>query len=178
MTTPAPVCTWEMPCNLGTCSRCFRRLSFQAAKGRRLRGELRAVPLSILRDQLHPPPLDPIQLQTAGDFLLTHGYVRPALDAIGRGQQVVFQVELLSGEHAGCSFVLILPALDHRVQLVDLLRRTGGPIGPCALIPRYLEPDMGTWSICSREPDGSLWDPFGMLEDYPPAPGSDPVPFW
>jgi hypothetical protein len=74
--------------------------------------------------------------------------------------------------------VLILPALDYRVQLVDLLRRTGGPIGPCALLPRYLDPSAGTWSICSREPDGSLWDPFGALPDNPPAPGSDPVPFW
>ena len=138
---------------------------------------MKLLPLSALRGQLHPPPIEPDKLQAAGDFLISQAYVRPALDSIGRGQQCVFQVESLHGELAGVPFILVLPALDFRVQIVELLRRTGGPIGPCVLVLRYLDPETGIWSICSREPDGSLWDPFGPADD-PPAPGSPPVPIW
>lgn len=139
---------------------------------------MRLLRLSALRGQLHPPPIEPDALQAAGDFLISQGYVRPSLDAISLGQQVVLQVEPLHGELAGAPFILILSALDFRVQIVELLRRTGGPIGPCLLLVRYLDPTRGIWSICSREPDGSVWDPFGPLPDDPPAPGAPPVPIW
>lgn len=140
---------------------------------------MRLFPLSALRGQLHPPPIEPEALESSGDFLISQGYVRAALDLIGHGQEVVYQVEPLEGGYAGVPFSLILPALHFRVQIVELLRRTGGPIGPCVLRRRYLHPGRGIWSICARESDGSLWDPFGgrAEEDDTPAPGADPVPF-
>jgi hypothetical protein len=137
-------------------------------------GARQAVPLSILR-AMAPPPIEPSVLADAGPFLITQGYLRQSLDQQARGQQVVLQVEPLRGELAGVPFCLYLAALDFRVQVVELLRRTGGPVGPCVLVLRYLEPTAGTWSICALSPDGELWDPFGG-EDTPPAPGSAPVP--
>jgi hypothetical protein len=171
-------CTWTAPCNAAGCSRCERRKRFQLAKAEPVSAGRKAVPLSVLR-AMDPPPIKPEELADAGAFLITHGYLRASLDMhqVG-GQQVVLQVEPLRGELAGVPFGLHLPALDFRVQIVDLLRRTGGPVGPCVLQRRYLEPTAGVWSICSLEPGGELWDPFGTIEDDPPAPGSDPVPFY
>jgi len=171
-------CTWTAPCDSLDCDRCQRRRAYQVVKAERA-DPLRtwAIPLSVLRGVLHPPPIEPEDLADAGDFLIVQGYLRPSLDAIGRGQQVVLQVEPLQGELAGLPFLLVLAALELRVQVVDLVRRTSGPIGPCVLVRRYLSPRSGIWSLCGREPDGSLWDPLGGLPDETPAPGTDPIPF-
>jgi len=170
------ICTWTAPCDEPDCYRCQRRRALQVVKAERA-APLRAIPLSVLRGVLHPPPIEPEDLVDAGDFLIVQGYLRPSLDAIGRGQQVVLQVEPLQGELAGLPFLLVLAALELRVQVVDLLRRTSGPIGPCVLVRRYLSPRSGIWSLCGREPDGSVWDSLGTLPDDPPAPGADPIPF-
>lgn len=140
-----------------------------------MRANRTAVPLSVLR-AMSPPPIEPATLADNGPFLITNGYVRPNLDQHGSGRQVVLQVEPLAGELAGVPFCLYLVELDTRVQIVDLVRRTGGPVGPCVLVLRYLEPTAGIWSICALEPDGELWDPYGTTEDDPPEPGADPVP--
>lgn len=177
MTAPAPACEWQRPCNREDCERCARRRRFQAAKAIPLAAGRHAVPLDVLRG-MAPPPIEPETLADAGPFLVTHGYVRPSLDAGGRGQQVVLQVEILRGELAGTPFCLYLVALDFRVQIVDLVRRTGGPVGPCLLVLRYLEPSAGVWSICSLGEGGEIWDPLGAAEDDPPEPGAPPVPLY
>jgi len=172
-------CTWTEPCNLPGCSRCERRHRFQAAKPVVLSASTQAVPLSILRG-MSAPPIEPARLAELGPFLITHGRTRASvedgLDLVSR-RQVVLQVEPLSGELAGVPYCLYLVALDFRVQIVDLLRRTGGPVGPCLLTRHYLEPTVGVWSFCALEPDGELWDPFGVEQD-PPGPGAAPVSFY
>lgn len=172
MTAP---CDWTHPCYRPDCARCARRAQFQLAKAESIRAGRVAVPLSVLREML-PPPIEPADLADAGPFLITHGYTRPALDRLGQGSQVVLQVEPLQGELAGVPFCLYLASTDFRVQIVDLLRRTGAAVGPCILLLRYLDPTAGTWSFCALEPGGELWDPYNAIEDDPPPAGGDPVP--
>lgn len=172
MTAP---CTWTAPCHRPECARCARRTRFQLAKAERVTADREAVPLSVLK-AMAPPPIEPAVLADAGPFLITHGYVRPALNQLRGTREVVLQVEPLRGELAGVPFCLYLTALDFRVQIVDLLRRTGGPVGPCVLLLRYLDPSAGVWSFCGVEAGGELWDPYGQSEDDPPPVGADPVP--
>jgi len=161
------------------CSRCDRRHRFQEAKAVPLSATRSAIPLSVLRG-ISAPPIEPAKLAELGPFIITDGRTRmhgtDNLDLVSR-RQVVLQVEPLSGELAGVPFTLYLVALDFRLQIVELIRRAGGPVGPCLLTRHYLEPTVGVWAFCALEADGELWDPFGAEQD-PPEPGAAPVSFF
>jgi hypothetical protein len=118
--------------------------------------------------------LAPFELESAGRFLIIDGYTRPALEEFSSGREVVFVVKLLDA-HGERVYRLALELSTFRLSVLDLVKRTGSPVGPCILVGRQIDAEVGIWVLCGLEADGSTYDPLKDIPEYQPRPGA-PVP--
>lgn len=132
-----------------------------------------AIPLSALLQGLELRPfLAPEELEAAGAFYLLDGYIRNALDEYQVGREVVLLVELDQPATAQRQYRIALKWSHLRDKIIELVRRTGGPVGPCILTGKRLDELHGVWNLCGVSPDGEIFDPLYLIPEHP-APVHD-----
>ncbi len=126
------------------------------------------VPLRALMEYTIWAPLDPAEVAERGPFLVRDGWTRPGLTQGHRGTDCCFVLEFASG--AVASGVLALTWSPLREKIIELVSRTGGPVGPCALVVKRLHPGVGIWCFVGLDDDGTRYDPLADLIESPPEP--------
>lgn len=120
-----------------------------------------AVPLSALHDYTIAPHLVPEQVADRGTFYIRDGWLRPWMVRGHPGREVVYVIDFETGEKPAARFALEWSPL--REQVVELVLRTGGPVGACRLVSQPFRDGVDLWVIVGVDDDGTVYNPLGGL---------------
>ena len=120
-----------------------------------------AIPLSRLHDYVDRRPLPPERVRELGQFLIRDAWIQPTMREGHQDKLTCYVLEFLRGDiEQGILRIGYSPA---RERVVELVVRTGGPIGPCELVAKELRPGELAWQFVGVEPDGTVYDPMPDL---------------